>query len=375
LFLHLLKQDQMMLKEKLDFVRSGALCRHHEASPLDPRRMRARDVLDTVARRGLSREETTVAFNHLLAGEYSDIEMAGVLIALRTRGETPEVMAGAVEALLAAAVPFPRPDYHYADCCGTGGDGTSTFNISTAAAFVAAELGIPVAKAGNRSVSSRCGSADVLEQLGLRLDASPDVSRRCLDELGICFVFAPHYHPGVKRAVAVRRALGVRTVFNLVGPIANPARPAWQMMGIYDPRLCEPAARTLQLLGREVALVLHGSGLDEVALHGPTTGVLVQGTEVRQVTIDPAEAGFDPVSLESLTGAGPAENAEWLLELLSGKGRSSHADAVAINVGVLAWATGRASTIRRGSRLARQALDGGGGARRLSRLVEMSHGA
>ncbi|HWL40760.1 MAG TPA: anthranilate phosphoribosyltransferase, partial [Gemmatimonadaceae bacterium] len=340
----------MVLKEKLDFPRGGTVLRHHEASPAAARPMRARDVLDTLARRGFSRDESTVAFNHLLAGDYSEIEMAGVLIAFKTRGETPEVMAGAVEALLAAAIPFARPDYQYADCCGTGGDGTSTFNISTAAAFVAAEIGIPIAKAGNRSVSSRCGSADVLEQLGVRLDPTPEVSRRCLDELGICFVFAPHYHPGVRRAVAVRRALGVRTVFNLVGPIANAARPPWQMMGIYDPLLCEPAARTLQLLGREVALVLHGSGLDEVALHGPTTGVLVQGGELRHVTIDPSDAGLAPVPMESLTGAGPEENAEWLFELLSGKGRSTHADAVAINVGVLAWATGFASTIRHGSR-------------------------
>lgn len=366
----------MVLKEKLDFVRSSPLHHHHDATPLPASRpMRARDVLNTLAQRGFSREESTRAFTHLLAGDYSEIEMAGVLIALKTRGETPEVMAGAVEALLAAAIPFERPGYQYADCCGTGGDGTSTFNISTAAAFVAAEIGIPIAKAGNRSVSSRCGSADVLEQLGVRLDPTPAVSRRCLDELGICFVFAPHYHPGVRRAVPVRRALGVRTVFNLVGPIANPARPPWQMMGIYDPELCEPAARTLQLLGREVALVLHGSGLDEVALHGPTTGVLIQGSELRHVTIDPADAGFPRVPLESLTGAGPEENAEWLLELLSGKGKATHADAVAINAGVLAWATGLAPTVRDGSRLARQALDGGGCERRLSRLVEMSHGA
>lgn len=337
--------------------------------------MRARDVLETLTRRGLSREESTAAFHPFLAGEYSEIEMAAVLVALRTRGETPEVMAGAVEALLLAALPFARPEYPFADCCGTGGDGASTFNISTAAAFVAAELGIPIAKTGNRSVSSRCGSADVLEQLGVRLDPAPCVSRRCLDEIGICFVFAPQYHPGVRRAAVVRRALGVRTVFNLVGPIANAARPTWQMMGIYDPSLCEAAARTLHLLGREVALVVHGSGLDEVALHAPTTGVLIQGGEVRHITINPADAGFAQAPLEALTGAGPEENAAWLCGLLEGRGHRAHADAVAINVGVLAWATGFAPTLRHGSRLARQALDGGGAARRLSRLIELSHNA
>jgi len=337
--------------------------------------MRAAEVLETLSRRSLSREESTTAFRLLLAGDYSEIEMAAVLAALKTRGETPAVMAGAVEALLLAALPFPRPEYGYADCCGTGGDGACTVNISTAAAFVAAELGIPIAKTGNRSVSSRCGSADVLEQLGVRLDPSPETGRRCLDEAGICFVFAPQYHAGVRHAAAVRRALGVRTVFNLVGPIANAARPPWQMMGIYDPALCEAAARTLKLLGREVAIVVHGSGLDEVALHGPTTGVLLQGGELRHVTITPADAGVAEAPVALLSGAGPEENAAWLIGLLEGKGPATHADAVSMNVGVLAWATGIAPTLRRGTRLAREALDGGNCARRLSRLAELSHGA
>lgn len=337
--------------------------------------MRAADVLTALSRRSLSREESTAAFTQFVTGAYSEVEMAAILAALKTRGETPEVMAGAVEALLASAVPFPRPTYQYADCCGTGGDGTGTLNISTAAGFVAAELGIPIAKTGNRSVSSRCGSADVLEQLGVKLDPSPEVGRRCLDEVGICFVFAPQYHPGVRHAAPVRRALGVRTVFNLVGPIANAARPPWQLMGIYDPAQCEPAARTLQLLGRHVALVVHGSGLDEVALHGPTEAVLVQHGELRPVTLTPEDAGVLRAPIEALAGAGPEENAEWLTELLRGKGQPAHADAVAINVGALAWIVGKAATLRSGTRMAREALDGGGAAQRLSRLAELSHGA
>jgi anthranilate phosphoribosyltransferase len=240
---------------------------------------------------------------------------------------------------------------------------------------VAAELGIPMAKTGNRSVSSRCGSADVLEKLGVNLEPEPVVGRRCLDEAGLCFVFAPQYHPGVRHAAPVRRALGVRTVFNLVGPIANAARPPWQMMGIYDPALCESAARTLQLLGREVALVIHGGGLDEVALHGPTSGVLIQSGEIRHLTITPGEAGLREAPLEALAGAGPDENAGWLVALLEGKGSSTHADAVALNAGTLAWAVGKAATIKEATRLAREALDGGGCIRRLSRLVELSHGA
>ncbi len=337
--------------------------------------MHASDVLEVLSRRSLTREESANTFSRFVAGEYSEIEMAAVLSAIKTSGETPDIMAGAVEALLASAVPFPRPDYPYADCCGTGGDGTGTVNISTAAAFVAAELGIPIAKTGNRSVSSRCGSADVLERLGVKLDPAPEIGRRCLDEAGICFVFAPQYHPGVRHAAPVRRALKVRTVFNLVGPIANAARPPWQMMGIYDPALCEPAARTLQLLGRRVALVVHGSGLDEVALHGPTTGVLLRDGELRPITITPADAGLRTAPLAALTGAGPEENADWLATLLEGRGQGTHADAVALNAGTLAWILGLRPTIREAVGAAREALAGGGAARRLSRLVELSNGA
>lgn len=337
--------------------------------------MRASDVLEALSRRSLSREESSATFRRFVGGEYSEVEMAAVLAALKTRGETPEVMAGAVEALLASAVAFPRPDYDYADCCGTGGDGTGTVNLSTAAAFVAAELGIPMAKTGNRSVSSRCGSADLLEQLGVKLDPEPNVGRRCLDEVGICFVFAPQYHPGVRHAAPVRRSLGVRTVFNLVGPIANAARPPWQMMGIYDPALCEPAARTLQLIGRETALVVHGSGLDEVALHGPTTGVLLRGGELRHITITPSDAGVRQAPLEALTGAGPEENAAWLVALLEGKGTPTHADAVALNAGTLVWVVGAVPTLHEAVRRAREAIDGGGGMRRLTRMADISNGA
>ncbi|MGH7559412.1 MAG: anthranilate phosphoribosyltransferase [Gemmatimonadales bacterium] len=337
--------------------------------------MRVGDVLEALARGSLSRAESEATFRHLVAGGYGEPEIAAILAALKTRGETPEVMAGAVEALLASAVPFPRPDYRFADCCGTGGDGTGTVNISTAAAFVAAELGIPIAKTGNRSVSSRCGSADVLERLGVRLDPPPDVARRCLDRIGVCFVFAPQYHPGVRHAAPVRRALGVRTVFNLVGPIANAARPAWQMMGIYDPELCVPAARALGLVGRDVALVVHGSGVDEVALHGTTRGALLRDGDVREVTISPEDAGLTRAPIDALRGGGPEENAEWMVTLLEGRAADPRRDAVALNVGALAWAVGRAPSLAKATALAAEAIAGGGGARRLERLVEESRGA
>lgn len=337
--------------------------------------MHAAEALEVLARRALTREESTLSFRKLLAGEYSEVEMAALLVALKTRGETPEVMAGVVEALLESAMPFPRPEYDFADCCGTGGDRAGTVNISTAAAFVAAEWGIPIAKTGNRSVSSRCGSADVLEQLGIRLDPPPEIARQCLDELGICFVFAPQYHAGVRHAGPVRKALGVRTVFNLVGPIANAARPTWQMMGIYDPALCEPAARTLALLGRRIALVVHGEGMDEVALHGLTRGVLLRDGRLEPLVISPADAGLTEEPLDQLAGAGPVENAAWLQQLLEGKGSRSHVAAVALNAGTLGWVLGKAPTLRRAVAQAREVLQGGGAAGRLARLREASHRA
>ena len=335
--------------------------------------MQIADFLETLSRRPLTREESASTFGRLVAGEFGEAETAAILAGLKTRGETPDVMAGAVQALLASAVAFPRPDYAYADCCGTGGDGAGTVNISTAAAFVAAEIGVPVAKTGNRSVSSRCGSADVLERLGVKLDPAPDVGRRCLDEAGVCFVFAPQYHPGVRHAAPARRALGVRTVFNLVGPIANAARPPWQMMGIYDPALCEPAARTLQLVGREIALVVHGDGVDEVALHATTKGVLLRDGAIREITISPEDAGLRRAPVEALAGGDPAANAEWLVSLLEGRGPDVHRDAVALNAGVLAWVVGRTETLAQAVALARAAIAGGGGAKRLGRLAELSH--
>ena len=283
--------------------------------------------LHRVAERvNLTSDEAHSAMNVLLEGGASDTEVAGFLVALRMKGETAEELAGFARAMREHMIAVDAGDV--VDNCGTGGDRAGTVNISTAAAFVAAEWGIPIAKTGNRSVSSRCGSADVLEQLGVRLDPPPEVARRCLDELGICFVFAPQYHAGVRHAAPVRKALGVRTVFNLVGPIANAARPTWQMMGIYDPALCEPAARTLALLGRRVALAVHGDGLDEVALHGITRGILLRDGQLEPVTISPADAGLE-ATLDAWSLSDPRK--EWvpdqwegyLVEITSGAHKGS----------------------------------------------------
>src|SRR4051812_28529735 len=222
----------------------------------------------------LDRAESRTLFQTIVEGRLAEPLMAAAFVALRMRGETSEELIGAAIALRSAARAFPSPDYLFADSCGTGGDFSGSINVSTAAAFVAAACGLPVVKHGNRSFTSKCGSADVLEALGAKLDTSAEESRRILDETGFCFLLAPLYHPGIAHAGPVRRALKVRTIMNLLGPCLNPARPPVQLLGVADPRLLRPVAETLQALGVRRALVIHGSGLDEIALHGPTEALL-----------------------------------------------------------------------------------------------------
>lgn len=332
------------------------------------------ELLDTLSRRSLEREETYAAFSQLVGGQLSEVEIAAVLAALKTRGETPAEIAGAAQALREAAVPFPKPDYPVADTCGTGGDGAGTINVSTAAGFVAAACGVRVVKHGNRASSSRCGSADLLEALGVRLDPPPEVARRCLDEAGICFLHAPAYHPGVRQAMTVRRTLKTRTLFNLLGPLVNPARPEFQVMGIYTPHLCRPAAETLALLGCRSALVVHGSGLDELALHGPTTAALLRDGRIETITLRPEDAGVRPAPIEALAGHPPELAGRWLRCLLGGRAPAPHIEVVALNAGAMLWIAGLASSLREGVAAARDAILSGHAQSRLIQLVEGSHG-
>jgi anthranilate phosphoribosyltransferase len=336
--------------------------------------MRVAEALELLRVRSLDRNEATRLFRAIVAGELGEVEIAAVLAALKTRGETPVEIAGAADALRESALPFPVPDYPYADTCGTGGDGVGSLNISTAVAFVAAEMGVPVAKHGNRSVSSRCGSADVLEALGARLDAPPEVSRRCLDEVGICFLLAPQYHPGVRHAMPVRRALATRTIFNLLGPLANPARPPWQLMGVYDPRLVAPLAETLGLLGAKAALVVHGSGHDELVLHGSSTVARWKDGRLDTMMLTPARAGVAEAPADALLGGEPAENAAWLRDVLTGRATPAQVDAVALNTGALLWLADRFPTLPEAVGAARTVIQSGAPRLRLNRFIELSHG-
>jgi anthranilate phosphoribosyltransferase len=321
----------------------------------------------------LSQEEARSLFTELVEGRLSEPSIAALLIALRIKGETADELIGAARALRAADLDFDRPDYLFADSCGTGGDGSGTINVSTAAAFVAAAAGLPVAKHGNRSITSRCGSADVLEQLGVKLDVPPALARRALDEVGICFLFAPAYHPGLRHAGPVRRALKVRTVMNVLGPCLNPAEPPVQLLGVAEARLLEPVAKTLAALGVGRAMVVHGSGLDEVALHGETQAVRLIEGRLERLTLTPEAAGFERAPVGAIRGGGPEENGERLKALLGGGGTLSDRRIVAINAGALLLTAGKAGTLAEGADLALQALASGKPLRVLEGLAEISH--
>ncbi|MEO5972356.1 MAG: anthranilate phosphoribosyltransferase [Sphingomicrobium sp.] len=322
----------------------------------------------------LTSEDAEHLFERLVLGKLEPAEIAGMLIALRMKGETAEEMIGAARALSAAATPFDRPDYLFADCCGTGGDGSGMINVSTATAFVAAAAGLPIAKHGNRSVSSRCGSADVLEALGARLDVAPGDARRLLDDTGFCFLFAPAYHPGMKHAALVRRQLSVRTVMNLLGPCINPARPPVQLLGVADPKMLRRIALTLDAMGVREALVVHGGGVDEVALHAATRAIKLSYGAMEEIEIVPEEAGLIRAPLSLVTGGDAPENGARLRALLNGAGTPAERDIVAFNAAALLLTAGRAATLKEGVAVAADALGSGAAGKVLDRFVEASHG-
>ena len=321
----------------------------------------------------LAEAEAEALFAELVAGQLPEPAIAAMLVALRLKGETAGELIGAARALRAADADFPRPDYLFADSCGTGGDGSASINVSTAVAFTAAAAGLPIAKHGNRSVTSRCGSADVLEQLGVRLDVTAEVSRKAMDETGICFLFAPLYHPGLRHAGPVRRMLKVRTIMNMLGPCLNPAEPQVQLLGVADPALLEPVAKTLAALGVVRALVVHGSGLDEIALHGETRAIRLEGGLLAPITIRPEDAGLERRPVQVLRGGGPEENAERLKALLMGYGLAAETEVVALNTGALLMTAGLAPDLREGVGMALQALSSGEAYQRLKLFIEATN--
>jgi anthranilate phosphoribosyltransferase len=317
----------------------------------------------------LERAEISVVFEEIFSGQCTPAQIGGFLVALRMKGETPEEIAGAALAMRrnAKRVRVP-PGRVVLDTCGTGGDGAGTFNISTAVAFVAAAAGAVVAKHGNRSVSSSCGSADVLAAAGVNINAPVEVVERCLDELGIGFLFAPALHEVMRHVIGPRRELGIRSIFNLLGPLANPAGATHQLIGVYDSALVPVVGQTLVALGAQRALVVHGDGLDEISPCGRTLAAFVEGGKMTEMTIYPQDAGIEEVRLEQLRGGDPAQNAEQLRAVLNGA-EGPLRQAVVLNSAGALWVAGLADDLRSGAVLAKQILDSGKAVEKLRQLI------
>jgi anthranilate phosphoribosyltransferase len=321
----------------------------------------------------LTQDESEAVIGHVMEGEASESQIAALLIALRMKGESVDEIVGAARAMRAHAIAVPPRRSDLVDTCGTGGDGLRTFNVSTAAGLVAAGAGAGVAKHGNRAVSSASGSADVLEALGVRVDLPADRVAECIDEVGFGFLFAPAHHPAMRHAAPVRRSLGVRTIFNVLGPLTNPAGARRQLVGVFDEALVVPIAETLRALGSEHALVVHGSdGLDELSPSNPSTCAEATPEGVTVSTVDPRALGLGPSTIDEIAGGDAAENARSLIAVLEGE-RSARRDAVTLNAGAALLAAGRADSIAHGLELASRAIDDGRARQTLNRLVEFTN--
>ncbi len=353
------------------------------------------DALHRIANSGqsLPRAEAREVMAEVLAGNCTDAQIAALLLALRMKGETVEEIVGFAEAIRAAATPLPiLPGVAGAsagaldlsgtgrdalaeslvDTSGTGGDACGTFNISTATAFVTAGAGVRVAKHGNRGISSKCGSADVMEALGVNIQLSPERAAQCLREVGICFLYAPDLHSSLKQVQKVRRELRLRTMFNLLGPLTNPARASGQVVGVYALEMVEKLAEALSMLGLHRALVVHGlDGLDEITITGPTRVAEARDGTVRTYEVDPEEFGMQRATLADISGGDAAENAGIVREVLSGK-KSARRDVVLLNAAAALVAAGRADYLADGVALAVRSIDSGAAAAKLAALASLT---
>ncbi len=328
-------------------------------------------VIDGVVRgRSLNTEESSRAMDMIMSGKATDAQIASLLTALRMKGETVEEITGFARVMRDKVTPVKVNRPGLVDTCGTGGDQAGTFNISTTAAFVAAGAGLPVAKHGNRSISSRCGSADVLEALGINLELSPQQVARCIEEVGIGFLFAPNLHLAMKYAIGPRREIGIRTVFNLLGPLTNPAGAKRQVMGVYDPALTDMLAEVLLNLGSEHAMVVHGlEGIDEISVCSPTRISEVKEGKVLTYQICPEELGLVRGKVEQMQGGTPRENAEITLSIMQGE-KSSRRDVVVLNAAAVLGAGGLVEDFSEGIKLAETVLDSGSAYTKLEELRE-----
>ena len=318
----------------------------------------------------LDAEQSARAFSAIMAGKISEIQVAAFVAALAVRKPTVEEIVGAVRAMRGAMKTVEASPYAI-DLCGTGGDGSASLNISTACAFVVAACGVPVAKHGNRNMSSRSGAADCLEALGVDIDLGPTQASECLRAVGLCFLFAQSYHPAMKVVAPVRRELGFRTIFNLIGPLSNPARVRRQLLGVYDRDCVEPLAHALQKLGAERAWVVHGQGMDEVAISGPTSIAELVDGKINAREVCPEEAGLPRSPSQALLGGSPAENAAALRRLLKGEA-GAYRDVVLLNSAAALIVAGKTMDLREGVSMAAEAIDSGAAYAKLDQLIAFS---
>ncbi len=322
----------------------------------------------------LSREESAHAFDRMMSGEATPSQMGGLLMALRVRGETVDEITGAVTAMRAKMLKVDAPD-DAIDVVGTGGDASGSFNISTCAAFIVAGAGVPVAKHGNRALSSRSGAADVLGALGVKIELSAQQVGECIAKAGIGFMFAPAHHPAMKNVGPTRVELGTRTIFNLLGPLSNPAGVKRQMIGVFSRHWLEPMAQVLNNLGSESVWVAHGSdGLDEITTSGPTFVAALEKGKVRTFELNPEDAGLKKAAPESLRGGDAETNATALMAVLQGT-KGPFRDVALLNAAAALAVAGKADGIRDGVALAAKAVDSGAARDRLDKLVAISNAA
>src|ERR1700733_3558577 len=320
----------------------------------------------------LGREEAATAFEQMMAGEATPSQMGALLMALRVRGETVDEITGAVSAMRARMLRVNAPP-DAIDVVGTGGDASGSFNISTCAALIVAGAGVPVAKHGNRALSSKSGAADVLAALGVNIDLSPEKIGLCIREAGIGFMFAPAHHPATKNVAATRAELGTRTIFNLLGPLSNPAGVRRQMVGVFSRHWTEPLALVLKNLGAERAWVVHGSdGLDEITTSGPTSVAALEDGKVKSFEISPEELGLRKVAPEALRGGDAATNAQAMWNVLKGKA-SAFRDVALLNAAAALVVAGKAKDLKDGLHAAAHAVDSGEAEGRLDRLITVSN--
>jgi len=328
-------------------------------------------IAKVATRQVLSRIEASDAFEVMMSGEASMAQIGGFLMALRVRGETVDEIAGAVSIMRSKMVPVEAPE-DAIDIVGTGGDGTNTYNISTLASLIVAGAGVPVAKHGNRALSSKSGTADALSQLGVKLDIDPETISRCIREAGIGFMFAQLHHPAMRHVGPARVELGTRTIFNIVGPLSSPASVKRQLFGVYSPEWLMPGAEALRDLGLTSAWVVHGSGLDEVTTTGPTMVAALKDGKITTFELTPEDFGVPVVSLEAIRGGDGVVNAAALRDVLAGA-RTAYRDVALCNAAASLVIAGKAEDVREGMALAVRSLDTGAAAAALDKLIEVSN--